>query len=204
MSPYYHLFYQEQPGVFHQICQMRLNLVIIKVYSNCWRTLILANKCTWWLVYSALVYLMVYHISKVCLELVYIQHNHVVYGELHIYPYLFLDQNAYDNAYSTSLRHEVWNMDHKMILLGIHSHMFLFNVSIILNMILSFCPFYLHESFLGFSWSMTTSLWYFFVRCSWNSLAKHTSYFWVPVCILICETNIFNTGSWTVYINWYM
>ena len=27
--------------------------------------------------------------------------------------YLVLDKNAYDNAYSTPLRHEVWDMDHK-------------------------------------------------------------------------------------------
>ena len=62
---------------------------------------------------------MVYQISKVCLALMYIQHKHMVYGEFHIYPYLVLDQNANDNAYSTPLSHEIWNVDHKMIILGI-------------------------------------------------------------------------------------
>ena len=82
--------------------------------------LILANKCTWWQVYSALVQMMVYQISKVCLALMYIQQKYTVYGKFHLYPYLCLDQSANDNAYSTPLRHEVWNVDHKMIIIGIY------------------------------------------------------------------------------------
>ena len=62
---------------------------------------------------------MVYQISKVCLALMYIQHKHTVYGELQIYHDLVLDQNANYNAYSPPLRHEVWNLYHKMIILGI-------------------------------------------------------------------------------------
>ena len=42
---------------------------------------------------------MVYQISKVCPELMYKQHTHMVYDELHIYPCQVLDQNANDNAY---------------------------------------------------------------------------------------------------------
>ena len=118
--PYYHLFHQEQPGVFHQMRHKGLTSVTIRSCSNCWSTLILANKCTWWQVYSAFVYLMVYHISKVCPALMYMQHMHMVYGELQIYHYLVLDQNLNDNAYSTPLRHEVWNMDHKKVMLGIY------------------------------------------------------------------------------------
>ena len=40
----------------------------------------------------------------------YKQHMHMVYGELYIYIYQVLDQNANDNAYSTPLRHKVWNV----------------------------------------------------------------------------------------------
>ena len=36
-----------------------------------------------------------------------------------MYHYLVLDNNVNDNAYSTPLRYEVWNMDHKMVMLGI-------------------------------------------------------------------------------------
>ena len=43
----------------------------------------------------------------------------MVYGELHILPFLVFDKNANDNAYSTPLRHEVWNVDHKMTIMGI-------------------------------------------------------------------------------------
>ena len=49
----------------------------------------------------------------------YMQHKHMVYGELYIIPFLFLDQKSNDNAYSTPLRHEVWNVDQKTIILGI-------------------------------------------------------------------------------------
>ena len=37
--------------------------------------LILANKFTWLQVYSALFYLVVYHISKVCIAFIYMQHT---------------------------------------------------------------------------------------------------------------------------------
>ena len=73
--------------------------------------LIITNRCTWWYVDS------VYQISKVCLELMYMQHKHMVYGEFHIHHCLFLDQNANDNSYSNPLRHEVWNVYHKMVIL---------------------------------------------------------------------------------------
>ena len=79
----------------------------------------MAINCTWLQVYSALVYLMVYKIYKVCLALMYMQHKHMVYGKFHIHHYLVLDKNANDNSYSTPLRHEVFNVDHKMVILGI-------------------------------------------------------------------------------------
>ena len=81
--------------------------------------LVLANMCTWWQVFSALVYLMVYQISKVCLAFMYIQHRQIIYGKLHRHHDLVLDQNEIDNAYSTPLLHKVWNMDHKMVILEI-------------------------------------------------------------------------------------
>ena len=79
----------------------------------------LANTCTWLQVYSALVYLMVYQISRVCLAFMYMQHRQMVYSKLHRHHYLVLYQNASDNAYSSLLRHEVCMVDHKMVMLGI-------------------------------------------------------------------------------------
>ena len=63
--------------------------------------------------------MVVYHISKVCISLMYMQQNHMVYLDCHISPFLVLDQNANDNDYSTALLHEVCNMDQKMIITGI-------------------------------------------------------------------------------------
>ena len=82
-------------------------------------TLGLANRWTWLQVYSVIVNLIVYQIPNVCLALIYIQHRHMLYGELHRHHYLVLDQSASDNVYSASLRHEVWNVDHKIRILGI-------------------------------------------------------------------------------------
>ena len=62
---------------------------------------------------------MVYQISKVFLALIYTQHRHMIYGELHIHHYLVLGKNKDYNYYSTPLRHEVWNMDRKMVILVI-------------------------------------------------------------------------------------
>ena len=44
----------------------------------------------------------------------------MVYDELHIHHYLVLDQNENDNSYSTPLRHDFWNKDHRIVMLGIH------------------------------------------------------------------------------------
>ena len=93
----------------------------------------------------------------------YMQHRYMVYDELHIHYYLFLNQNANDDAYSTPLSHEVWNMDNKFQLweflcVTIHFNLFLWNVSIILNMILSVCPFAFTGFFLYLHWSMTPFL----------------------------------------------
>ena len=63
--------------------------------------------------------MVIYQISKVYLALMYMQHKNMVYIILHIYPRLVLDQNANYHAYSTPLCHEVWNVDHKIIILGI-------------------------------------------------------------------------------------
>ena len=93
--------------------------VTIGSCSNCWGTLILAQNCNWLQFYSALVYLVFYQIFKVCIALMYMQHKQMLYGELHIRHYLVLDKNANVNAYSTPLRHEVWNVDHKKLMLGI-------------------------------------------------------------------------------------
>ena len=84
-------------------------------------TLGLANRCTSLYVYRVLFYLMVYHISQVYLALMYIHHRHIVYSELHRHHYQFLDKSASDNANSPPLRHEVYNVYQKMIIMGIGS-----------------------------------------------------------------------------------
>ena len=81
---------------------------------------ILANRYSWLHFYSALFYMMVYHIYRVCLALMYMQHKHMIYGEFHIYHYLFLEQNTKDNAFSTPLWYEVWNVEQKIVMLGIN------------------------------------------------------------------------------------
>ena len=79
----------------------------------------LANKYSCWQVGSMPVSLTVYQKSKIFPVLMYIQHRHMVCGELHICHELFLDQNVNDNTYSTPLLHEVLDVDHKMVMLGI-------------------------------------------------------------------------------------
>ena len=80
----------------------------------------MANKCTWIQFYSALVYLMVYQKSKVCIALMYRKHNNMVYGELYILPFLVSDKNVNDNACPSPLRHWVWNVDQNMTNQGIY------------------------------------------------------------------------------------
>ena len=148
--------------------------------------------CSWLQVYSALVYLMVYQISKVCLALMYIQQKHMVYGEFHRHYYLVLDQISSDNAYSTPLRHMVWNVDHKMVIQGIT-----LCYNILSHLGVQQQHYHEHDTvclsiffpwiFLYFPLSITPFLLCSFVRCCWNSLTKLTSLFYFPVCICIWE-----------------
>ena len=57
--------------------------------------------------------------SKVCQALMYMQHKHMVCGELHICYDLDLYQNVNDNAHPTPLLHEDLDVNHKMVMLGI-------------------------------------------------------------------------------------
>ena len=50
----------------------------------------------------------------------YIKHTHMVCRELHIHHDLVIDKNTSDNAYSSPLCHAVWNVDHKMVMMGIY------------------------------------------------------------------------------------
>ena len=47
----------------------------------------------------------------------YMKHRRMLYGEFHRPHYLVLDQSASDNSLLILLRHEVWNVDNKMIIL---------------------------------------------------------------------------------------
>ena len=66
-----------------------------------------------------LVSLTIYHKSKVDQAFICMQHRHMVCGKLHIYHDLVLDQIVNDNYYSTPLLHEDFDVDHKMVMLGI-------------------------------------------------------------------------------------
>ena len=46
--------------------------------------------------------------------------KHMIYGELHKHHYLIWNKNASDNNYSSLLRHDICNVDHKMVILGIN------------------------------------------------------------------------------------
>ena len=76
----------------------------------------------------------------------YMQHRHMVCGELQICHDLDLDQNVNDNYYTTPFLHEALDVNHKMVMSGLvgikmNFHIFVCNISIILNMILSVYPF---------------------------------------------------------------
>ena len=73
----------------------------------------LASKYNLWQVGSVRVSLKVYQKSKVIQAFIYMQHRHMLCGELHICHDLFLDQNVNDNAYSTPYLHEAYDVDHK-------------------------------------------------------------------------------------------
>ena len=57
--------------------------------------------------------------SMVGQALIYMQHRHMVCGELHICYDLDLDQNLNDNAYPNPFLHEDLGVNHKMLMLGI-------------------------------------------------------------------------------------
>ena len=123
-------------------------------------------------------------------------YRHTVFSKLNIHHYLVLDQNVNYNAYSNPLCHEVWNVDHKMVMLGlvcvtINFHIFVCNISIILNMILSVCPFSFTGYFPVFSLINDSMFMMLLRQIFWDFLARLTSFFGVQECIRICESNSF-------------
>ena len=151
----------------------------------------LANRCNWLQVYSLPIYFMVYQISKVCIAFMYMQNRHRIYDKLHIHHELVLDQSASDNAYSSPLRHGVWNVEQKMIMLGIglcynnFSHIcvqhqnYLEHDTVCLSILFPWIFFCI----LPDQWHHFRE-WYF-VRCCWNYLVKLKSLFWLLMCIWI-------------------
>ena len=79
----------------------------------------LANNYSWQKVGSVPISLTEYHKSKFFTALMYIQHRHMLCGELHIFHDLVLDQNVNYYAYSTPFLNEDLDVDHKMVILGI-------------------------------------------------------------------------------------
>ena len=81
-----------------------------------------------------------------------IQNRHMECGESYICHDLVLDQNVNYNAYLPPLLHEALDVDKKwqcweLVCITIHFQIFLCNIRIILNMILSVCSFYFTGSF---------------------------------------------------------
>ena len=149
MRPYFQLSFQEPPDVSHQTPQNILILVSGEWYFNFiwtqnWPRITTNDR------FIACLFFNEHQKSMVGQTLMYVQHRHMVYGKFHICHDLDLDQNVYDNAYPTLLLHDALDVNHKMVMLGVGwyrntFHIFACNISIILNIILSVCPF----SFIG-------------------------------------------------------
>ena len=152
---------------------------------------------------------MVYHKSKVGQVLMYMQHMHMECGKFHTCHDLVLDQNINDNAYSTPLLHEALGVYHKMVIMGIgfyhntFSHIFVQHQHYPEYDILCLSIF-LQALFIYFTWSMTPCFRCSLERYFWNYLDILTSLFCVKECIIICESNSSDPGSWTLAINWYI
>ena len=91
----------------------------------------------------------------------------------------------------------------ELVCITIHFHLFLCNISIILNMILSVCPFSFTVSFSLFLLMKDSMFTMLFRHIFCNSLARLKKIFCVIECIRIYELNVFDTDSWTLDINWY-
>ena len=87
----------------------------------------LASKYNLWQV-GSVIFLMVYHKYKVGRALMYMQHKNMVCGKLHIFHYLFLDQNINVNAYSTPFLYEDLDVDHKVVMMGIGLYQNIFSL----------------------------------------------------------------------------
>ena len=124
----------------------------------------------------------------------YIQHRHMICGELHICHDLVLYKNVNGDDYWTPLLHEALDVDHKMVMMGIGWYHNTFShlcvqyqhypehntlcLSILFYWIFSYISpnqwIHVYECFLD--------------RCFWIFLARLTSFFSVQECIIICES----------------
>ena len=146
MRPYFHLFCKEEPYLSRRTPQKVLVLVLAQWYYNCYMGPELVNKYNWWQVGSVPVSFTEYQKSNICPDLMYMQHRNMVCGELHIFHDLVLDQNVNDNSYQPPCSTRLWVWTTKWyfwesVNITIHFHIFVCNISIILNMILSVRPF---------------------------------------------------------------
>ena len=163
MRPYFHLFRQWPPDVSRQVPQKVFILVWDEWYSNCCMGTELANKYNQWKVGSVTVLLNEHRKSMVGQALMYVQHSHMVCGELHICHDQDLYQNIYDNAYPTPLLHEALDGNHRMVILVIgwyhntFSHLCVKHKHYPEHDTLCLSIFFL-ALFLYFPWSMTPCL----------------------------------------------
>ena len=114
-------------------------------------------------------------------------------SELHIFHDLVLDKNVNDNACSTPLLHEVLDVNHNMLMLGIGLYRNKFSHICVKH---HYYPkhdilclyFFLLALFLYFPLSITPCLRCSLDICFWDCLARLTSLFCLQECIRICES----------------
>ena len=96
-------------------------------------------------------------------------------------------------------KYQFWSL----VCIAIYFHFFVCNISIILNIILSVCPFYFTGFFL-LSLINETMFPMLLRQMFWKLFSQTKIIFCVIECIRICESNVFDTCRWTLYINLYI
>ena len=128
----------------------------------------------------------------------YMQHRHMLWGQLHIFYELVLDQNVNGIDYLIPLRPDVLDVGNKIFT-------YLCATSELSWTLYSlYYHFILMALFMYFTWSMTPCLRCSLDRCLCNYLARLTSLFCMLEIIWIFESNIFDPGSWILGINVYI
>ena len=135
----------------------------------------------------------------------YIEHTHRVFYVLNMWNVLVLDPITYDNSYSSIWHHVVLCMEHKkammkMIFITKHLHIFVLNISLLLQILHPFCLLLFTCQFcFGLDWLL-----HFCVLQQtiflWNSCTKLLSLGDVVEFITICVFHTFSPTNCIVDI----